>query len=76
MNEVLRQIVWRYFLGQTCPVCRREKQKKQCFDKGCYFALTPAERNGLYVQATEAEFYDNYHAAIEKLRGMGLGKHS
>jgi hypothetical protein len=74
MNEVLRQVLWRYFLGQTCPVCHKAKKAKQCFDANCYFALTEPERNGLYVKAYEDAFYDNYQAAIAKLRGLGYDK--
>lgn len=72
-QKPLHSELFRIFLGSVCPVCGNSKRPRQCFDTTCYFALPQPERNGLYVSALDGdEFFENYQAAIETLRSLGM----
>jgi hypothetical protein len=70
-------ILNRRFLELECPVCHKQKQARQCFCRGCYFALKTARPTlaaGLYSTWPSAAFYENYQRAKAWLSSTGLQK--
>jgi hypothetical protein len=69
------RILNRRFHEWQCPVCHKRKQSRQCFCKGCYFALKTAQPTlaaGLYSTYPSDEFYESYARAKAWLSTTGL----
>jgi hypothetical protein len=67
------------FENTVCPVCRKEKQRRWCFCRTCYFALKRAQpklASGLWYEMLDESdrFFESYQAARLWLSSTGLQK--